>query len=707
MTSVGKSSSDYHFGPKFKENNIIQLVENSNWNLLNNIPICIDKHGIVRASFGQSRWDCSPFTADKGSDKNKRVFDFSYLESAPELLIQAKLIVYGWLFEHAHHHGKRCKISTLASRFNIGLKKPILSLLRNGSTSFSDLNNKDSWRRLENDIENDFFSKRTVELIFTALVSVQRLNSWLPFQLELPNLNYRQLAKKLADKDKVEHKQSLAIPPELVNILYGEAVRFVDRAWPHREILSQLDRELQSNYDIGRATVDYNIMTGKWKWLTHADGRLNTKKYVEEINKATPQSQSEIISYYLENTPLLPDEGGDGNWFVVFRSHLQAACVICCGAFTGMRVSEIFELHIDSFRTHNIDGQVFHSVLAGTHKLSAGKKDEEWLASPVVEKAISLATALSACAREQLLKLAAHSSDPGQVDNLKEISSNLWISQYQRKNMPILITRAKWNDRLRNFSKHVGAIVDASSITECRKLNPQSGGAIDSKVKVGEPWPLLTHQFRRTFACFAVRNNLGHAISIKQQFKHLSLRMSEWYGNGAVEARLQSVQIDSELINLLNEVAIEQTTAHFNDWFNGDKPLSGSFGKAILAMRNDKPLIYSSWDNLYRMVKEKRLTLHGTLHSYCKNGYDCDMEGVVNPAFCVDCRTGGSVIDAEKAQWWQQKHIALTSYLEKQSNVSLAEYAHCITQIRAAEKVMQDHEIKYETYEHPIKVIDI
>ncbi|TON45064.1 hypothetical protein CGH56_24835, partial [Vibrio parahaemolyticus] len=205
-----------------------------------------------------------------------------------------------------------------------------------------------------------------------------------------------------------------------------------------------------------------------------------------------------------------------------------------------------------------------------------------------------------------------------------------------RKNLPILITRNKWNDRLKAYSKVVKAIVDEATLSECRQLNPRDGGAIDAKVKLGEPWPFLTHQFRRTFACFAIRNNLGHPISIKQQFKHISLRMTEWYGNGAIESRLKDVNIDSELINLLNEVKIEQTTAHFNQWFNGDNKLSGSFGKAIVAMRNDKPIIYSSWENLYRLVKEKRLTLHGTLHSYCKNGYDCDMDGVINPALCVD-----------------------------------------------------------------------
>ncbi|NMU86016.1 hypothetical protein HKB16_24510, partial [Vibrio parahaemolyticus] len=131
----------------------------------------------------------------------------------------------------------------------------------------------------------------------------------------------------------------------------------------------------------------------------------------------------------------------------------------------------------------------------------------------------------------------------------------------------------------------------------------------------------------------SVRNNLGHPIAIKQQFKHLYLRMSDWYSSGAVQARLHDIHADHDLIKILNEVSLIQTTAQFDKWFNGDEKLSGSFGKMIVAMRDRKPEIYSSWDNLYRLVKAGRMTLHGTLHSYCKNGYDCDMEGISNPSF--------------------------------------------------------------------------
>lgn len=75
------------------------------------------------------------------------------------------------------------------------------------------------------------------------------------------------------------------------------------------------------------------------------------------------------------------------------------------------------------------------------------------------------------------------------------------------------------------------------------------------------------------------------------------------------------------------------------------------------------------------------------------------MDGVVNPAFCVNCRGGGSIIDAENAAWWKRKHAQLIVWLAENPTFSPQEYAHCITQIRAAENVMQDFDLPFQRYE--------
>ena len=121
-------------------------------------------------------------------------------------------------------------------------------------------------------------------------------------------------------------------------------------------------------------------------------------------------------------------------------------------------------------------------------------------------------------------------------------------------------------------------------------------------------------------------------------------------------------------------------------------------------MRGDVPTIYSSWDVIYKAVKDGKLTLHGSLHSYCKNGYECDMEGVVAPQFCVECGSGGSIIDEQQAKWWQKKHRSLTTYMSSGEDISVSERSHYITQIRAAEAVMTDFGMPFEVFEAELRI---
>ncbi|WP_314921799.1 hypothetical protein [Aeromonas piscicola] len=705
MELVLKLPSDYPIEYAPAAQDVVQLAATHNWDLLNQVPVCTDLYGKVIAQFGQLEWNCSAFSSEIGLHKSKWQFDFRFLANSPRLMLQAKLVSYGWLYHVGHRSGHKCKLSTLASRVNFQLKRIMSFLQQQGSDDLCDLNIPYVWDLWEQDLKRAQLSSRSIELTFNVLLALDRLGDWLPFRLTLPTINFKQLAVKLAAEGKKQPNQFLVIPETLVDIIYGESVNLVEQVWPHRAALAQLERDLQANYAAGRAVADHKIALKHWTPQHDANGKLDTNWYSSAINRAAPKTQTAIVINALVDTGLLPEGTVPYNWFAAWRNKLQAACFVCCSSFSGMRVSEVFELRQDSFCTYTVGGKVFHAVRAATHKLAAGKKRDEWLCSPVVEKAIEVAMELSASQREQLQQLAQCSGDHGHAHTLRAMSDCLWLIQGNRSQPPRVQSRAGWNKRLQLYTKHLGAIIDEKALAECRLLNPRSHGTIATKVKIGETWPLSTHQFRRTFASFAVRYHLAHPIALKQQLKHLALRMSEWYCNGGIEARLEDIQVDSEITTALNEAKIEYTTTTYDRWYNSDERLSGGYGKTVVAMRNNKPVIYSSWENLLRLVKEMRLTLHGTLHSYCSNGYECDMAGVVNPAFCVEC--SGSVIDADKAQWWKMTHTRLTAYLHEQFTVSLGEYSHFITQIRAAENVMRDHQIDYVAYKHPVEITNL
>jgi hypothetical protein len=213
-------------------------------------------------------------------------------------------------------------------------------------------------------------------------------------------------------------------------------------------------------------------------------------------------------------------------------------------------------------------------------------------------------------------------------------------------------------------------------------------------------WPITAHQFRRTFAVFAKRHNLCSDVAIKQQFKHIYLPMAEWYGEGGIAARLQSLFVDNDLKSLLDEVSNEVTTQVIHQWYNSDQKLYGKMGQSIAKDREYVATHFSSWDAIKNQVEKGLITLVGTLHSYCMAGYDCKMEKSVSPSYCFNCEN--IIIDEEKAQAWKERHnwiVTRVSELQSGGQLTHSIYSHFITQIRAAEQVMAYFKIPFKRLE--------
>lgn len=353
-----------------------------------------------------------------------------------------------------------------------------------------------------------------------------------------------------------------------------------------------------------------------------------------------------------------------------------------------MRDSELNKLTHESYYKDTFDGRDYHMLQSHTFKL--GEKRATWVTAASSKLAIEL-----------MATLTEHWRTAVSYPDIK-YADTLWIKQMHRSKAPTLI--GNWSLRLKYFCKHFDFTVNESDYQECLESNPQSLTRVKEYVKVGLPWPLSPHQFRRTLAFYCIQNRLGTLVALKQQFKHLYLAMTEWYTNGGKLASLRALTVDESVRKVLNDINAETTANKIFKQWHSDETLSGTHGKAIMKMRGDVPTIYGSWEVIYKAVKEGKLTLHGSMHSYCKSGYDCDMDGVVTPQFCVDCGSGSSIIDEQQAKWWQKKHSSLMAYMASGDDISVTDHSHYVTQIRAAEIVMSDFGITFIPFEPELKV---
>nr|CQB45947.1 Phage Integrase [Vibrio cholerae] len=423
--------------------------------------------------------------------------------------------------------------------------------------------------------------------------------------------------------------------------------------------------------------------------LVQINGSFDKRKYISAAQELQPRKVKDLVEPLATKIPSIKLKNGMD--FKRYWGQLTNACYIICGGFSGMRDSEIDKLTPKSYYKDNFEGRDFHMLQSHTFKL--GHKRETWVTASSSKTAIELMTTLTEEWRKEV-------SYPD-----KKYKDSIWVNKSYRSKPPTLITG--WNHRLQRFCKQFNFIVTEEDFAECLESNPHSFNRVKKDVTVGNPWHITTHQFRRTLAFYCIKNRLGTLVALKQQFKHLYLAMTEWYTNGGRLASLRDLKVDEQVQKALDEINAETTTNKIFKQWHSDEKLSGTYGKAIMKMRGDVPTIYSSWDVIYKAVKDGKLTLHGSMHSYCKSGYDCDMNGVVAPQFCVDCGSGSSIIDEQQAKWWQKKHRSLVAYMKSDEDISVSEQSHYITQVRAAEKVMADFDMPFTPFEPDLKVANL
>lgn len=663
---------------KVKDVDVVTLYHERRFEELDAVVICKDKDGKVTATFGQNNWDCLPFSRKK--DQNS--LNFGELNSFPTLQRELKLLSFGWLFNKSPKQRKAIRFSSVRSRLrNINVVYKFL--LANKHSSLKCLSSSVVWPELEHFLQECNYAQGTIESTFVAINAAINDESWHKLKLGLNPIKSKTEARRISFN---EAQQTLVIPERLCNAIYGKAIELVNDAHPHRQLILDIEKSLQHNYDEGVRNLEEKVKQGSQYSFIGKDGSFDKQKYISAAQELQPRKVKDLIEPLAAKVPSIKLKNGMD--FKRYWGQLTNACYIVCGGFSGMRDSEIDKLTPKSYYKDNFDGRDFHMLQSHTFKL--GHKRGTWITASSSKTAIELMTTLTEEWRKEI-------TYPD-----KKYKDSIWVNKSYRSKPPALITN--WNHRLQRFCKQFNFIVTEEDFAECLASNPRSLNRVKKDVTVGNPWHITTHQFRRTLAFYCIKNRLGTLVALKQQFKQLYLAMTEWYTNGGKLASYRSLVVDGKIQAMLEDINAE-TTANkiFKQWHSNEK-LSGSHGKAIVKMRGDVPTIYSSWDVIYQAVKNGKLTLHGSLHSYCKSGYDCDMDGVVAPQFCVDCNSGSSIIDEQQAKWWQRKHSSLVAYMESGEEISVSEQSHYITQVRAAEKVMADFGMLFTPFEPDLKV---
>ena len=292
---------------------------------------------------------------------------------------------------------------------------------------------------------------------------------------------------------------------------------------------------------------------------------------------------------------------------------LRDSCIFWLLLTTGMRIHEILGIKRGAYRSETRDEVTYYYIETTSDKTHTGLA--EWIAPKIAIKAINILAQYSAPLQKQLesdLSKAKANKDHEEMHRLKTISNHICLSvtNNQRNAINLLSGTSITTNRLPNLCK-----------------------------QIGNDWNLSTHQFRRTFANYAVHSELSDLRTLKEHFKHWSITMTALYAFNE--------DLDAELFEelLREKYLIEEEIKQ--DWFELDTPITGgAMAQNIKKVREDGELI-KTFGSRKAMAKaySNSIPIRSTGIGWCTNDEECQCG---KPDSC-----DSGIVDKRHLPYWE------------------------------------------------------
>lgn len=452
-------------------------------------------------------------------------------------------------------------ITSNNSDFSIGKIKTFVSHLHKiykiiGHTDWFRLSDNAEWRKLKDGLRG-VYGCGTLEgynSTLNKLVSSGFVDRYIE-KNEIRNLS----------SDFIRKQQHIAIPISFYQKVLSHCIKTIEVYHSYRNEISNVMADayifkLNAEHD---ANSSFNEVPAK-----------NVSKSIREsaTRKVKLGAAHNIPNFNIDFT---------GEWIV----NVLTQCIIICAFFSGARIGEILSFNKDSYNTKNtINGEI--SIIQGiTTKGNGGEAQiTTWQCHSIVKDAIELAYDMTGFARniyrEQVERLFKNNSiSVDEYNRGLAMLSISFISPRVNKKCNLSYVIPAVSVKTNKLLSILDLKATLEDIEEFDLLNETRIG----QLKLDSTLPKLTpHDFRRSFAVFMKRYGLGNAQTIKFQYKHENIVMSDYYSKNAELARMRDVILDEELVALMEEEGIRMGIDAYDEIFNKSNHLSGIEGERIL-----------------------------------------------------------------------------------------------------------------------------
>ncbi|WP_411705285.1 hypothetical protein [Edaphovirga cremea] len=306
------------------------------------------------------------------------------------------------------------------------------------------------------------------------------------------------------------------------------------------------------------------------------------------------------------------------DWYSVssvgaFLSTTQHCAKSLVHLLTLMRDHEVLELEVDCLEPiAGFNNDALYVVGIST-KLTATVKDHKWITIPAIIEPIETLIKINKIIKPYI--------------QFKEQSNKLFLSTsalpISNCSMPSDTSQSRSHNK---GSRLPPIFIQEDDIRELESVDPMRDWRSDPKFKVGQPWRVTSHQFRRSMAVFSGQSELITLPSLKRMLQHLTKVMATYYMKGCSAQNYIFNLLAPELtLEIRNSKAEADSALFIREMLNPGQKLYGFHGKRIMQ---------GTAENTMAQVKAGLIAYESSPFGGCTSLTPCNKRGV---GYFFDC----------------------------------------------------------------------
>ncbi|EIK9884157.1 hypothetical protein LKW57_002139 [Salmonella enterica] len=334
-------------------------------------------------------------------------------------------------------------------------------------------------------------------------------------------------------------------------------------------------------------------------------------------------------------------------------------CRLAIQMFTGMRIDEATNLHLDCAQIYHKNGQINYIINGRTTKLM--ERNAQWVTNEVGYNATCIASKISHLIVNQLEN---YSND---IENIPLFVRTSYLGLGRNvsyvKNSVILSAELAPYDEMKKIP-WLNVMITEEDVNELKRIDPFRAWESESKFNIGQYWSVQTHQFRRSLALYASRSGLVRLTSLRRQLQHLSTQMTLYYSRGSAFA--QNL-ISNDKTHFAAEYQEIQNYTQALDYVNliilSDNKLFGTQGTII--KNNIKNNIFIDKKETIKLFKSGRLAYTETCLGGCTTLEACTQRATRSLVSCLSCEN--AIIKKDKLELVIKAQYKLLDQIDENS----------------------------------------